>query len=147
MTNRESLLASIDTFAYLTLSALADDAEESGDSVRAMGYRWLAEKRKWPILHADGDYYAWYRPPVGDEHHDEGDGCVLPLAVCKTLPWWGKKFEDYDRSTLTPSAAIVAGALAIGQWLACLAQEQRRLAIPGHAMRRDDAGAIVGDAR
>lgn len=62
MLNQEELLL---RFAFAAqheaLTLLADEAEERGDQERAVGYRWLAQNKKWPgCRRRFGDEHWWY---------------------------------------------------------------------------------------
>ncbi len=46
---RRDLLEQLNSGQWLLLQVLADLEEEQGDAVRAGGWRWLAEQRRWPL--------------------------------------------------------------------------------------------------
>lgn len=88
------------------------------------------------------------------------DGSVVVLAqdctcVDHTGPHWlhmDALMRRRNREALERAVKTVESGTCDAQWIDThlshfTFMEQRRLAIPGHAMRRDDAGAIVGDAR
>lgn len=53
----EALNGALDSEPWLTLMALADLHEERGEQALALGYRWLAKRRKRPIFGYSRRYY------------------------------------------------------------------------------------------
>lgn len=68
MNLRERLLDQLRECRWQAMRELADEAEERGDEVMALGWRWLANNKKWPYVQIDEDaeddvwigIYAWY---------------------------------------------------------------------------------------
>jgi len=71
MTDRERLLREMNEAQVATLLAMADLEEEDGQSYRARGWRWLAERRRWPL--EVGSRWEWWR-----EKEDRPYACSLP---------------------------------------------------------------------
>lgn len=79
---RDSLLADLDACRWLTLRALADEAEERGDHALATGWRWLADNRYWPAgTGYESGPYCWTKAGRND-NRDEG---VLRQIVFSNL--------------------------------------------------------------
>jgi hypothetical protein len=55
----ERLLAGLESCRWDHMRVLADAAEEQGNEALALGWRWLADNRKWP------DEYGWSGGTVG----------------------------------------------------------------------------------
>lgn len=121
MLAREALQRNVDTFRRDILSALADEAEESGEADLAAGYRWLRDKCRWLIrTRADGGAagygevcWAWYTesPRNWGEH-----------SYCDQLPhegdWTQCSVFDHRRGRpgafRSESAALEAAARHYG---------------------------------
>jgi hypothetical protein len=106
MSDEDTLLAGLEECRWQHLRLLADEAEERGDVVMALGWRWLAEHRKWPggLVYQVGasatTRWCWYDP---DGRRND---CEDHLPI---------RFGPNDYGTLR--AAFLAGARAMGEWL------------------------------
>lgn len=92
-----------------TMLLLADAAEEGGDEELALGWRWLAENGRWPIVSCNAKPFIWCgdsRPfsTFGKEYHN---AWALPDEVLGTT-------KDFER---LPDALLWA-ARAVGKALA-----------------------------
>lgn len=80
MDPRKDLLQQLNDGQALLLRALADLEEEQGEAKRAAGWRWLADRARWPV---------WVQR---DEYDDAGG--QLPGA----WEWWGDSQALYSCS-------------------------------------------------
>lgn len=113
MTDREKLLAALDSVRWQLLRELADEARDRGDDATADGWLWLAESRKSPawIFHGVGDLRPdWYVGGDGSPHWLPSDAYgLIPGATAprrERLPW--------QQSEAT---AFEADGVAVGAWL------------------------------
>ena len=108
-TTAEKLLADCGQAQFLSLSRLADEAQERDEQVWADGWRWLAEQRRWPVLTADPRYGAprweWWgvRP-------DRSYSCSLARLL----------LDHVRRAAKTPKG-MTCGFPTAGEALACAA--------------------------
>lgn len=84
VTASEILLIAAETCQRDMLLALADEAEEGGDLVLALGYRWLARHGKWPIERRGADGVCWYWACSAQEGFS--DSHELPQSVWARYP-------------------------------------------------------------
>jgi hypothetical protein len=61
MVTADRLLEELEGCRWFVMRQLADEAEERGDAELAAGWRWLAQRRKWPAANAlnSPDPYLW----------------------------------------------------------------------------------------
>lgn len=94
---RTHLLELLDEDRSEILSLLADDALDRGRDGEAMGFRWLANRLKWPTKTAKG--WRWQQGPSSHE---------LPLGLYLACPG---PFQTQGKAILA-----VVNAIATGQW-------------------------------
>jgi hypothetical protein len=109
----------IDEFRKTQLLMLADLHEERGEAAAAIGYRWLAERGRWPDT-------GWARPREGirmrwvwspTNYINTGWWCAVPntLPGIDLISW--KARLDYTKKYETQSAALLAAARKIGNYI------------------------------
>src|SRR5262245_31355102 len=109
MTTERCLLANLEDCQWQALRMLADAAEERGDAERAVGYRWLAEKHRWPTMMWLGtglEIYYW-RGWRGND----GEPAYLPTEMVSRVNYG----DQFGRKSL--AALMKATAQVAGRWL------------------------------
>lgn len=104
----------LDNDTRLTTLSLADRCEELGLARLAAGYRWLAERGKFPQLSGIG-LWRW-GPDDGDNWRDyERGSSLLPRKAYEHLKdSWGIRPNGWNHAA---SAAMREAAEAVGLWL------------------------------
>ncbi len=72
----------LENYRWFILQQLADDAEERGETVEAKGWRYLAERQRWPIVYA-GPSYGWKFRDLDDFNRAQG---YLPKSLKGIVP-------------------------------------------------------------
>lgn len=116
MTEYERLLDDANSCHSYALTRLADCCAEMGDDVRANGYRWLRDNERWPYRSgASGGRYVWCDGgPTGREWNGSNAVPSLAWRALKEKLTIGCQPGEFT----SESAAIDAGAKAVGEWLA-----------------------------
>jgi hypothetical protein len=100
-TQRIRLLQQLCDCRWQAMLELADEAEERGDAVTASGWRWLAERRRWPRYSAK--HYRWTM--VG--RYDRED--FIPAILLRNL---------YPKRSVSLSRLLEGTAEEVGKLLA-----------------------------
>lgn len=109
MTLRNRLLQELDDCRWFAMRQLADECEERGEVDEALGWRWLAENRRWP--YPDRKNYRFLGYPEknpGYRSRPKGDPSRLPDSVIAKM----KK-----RSHASEAWLLALAAKAVGGWL------------------------------
>ncbi len=103
----QALLADLDEGPFLTLRAMADHAEGSGDDVLSRGLRWLAENRRSPTKRRAE--WMWWLDDTGERSKIEADD--LPQDI---MPGGDSAIGLRGK---TSSEAYLNAGRAVGEWL------------------------------
>ena len=120
MTTYENLLRAAGTCQRDALLMLADCCEEEGRAETAAGYRWLAEKKRWPRYDESTDQWKLYASSEADRAGVPYDPEDLPFESLRD----GDGVERWFRYQ-KPEEALEAGAKAVGAWLRKEAGKER----------------------
>lgn len=111
MTTHEQLRQDLDEGVFVTLRAMADDAEERGDPFMASGYRWLAETRREPWWDHKQDCYYWQK----DWKPDRFLGATVYRSPRNRLPT--SAWESARGGYSSRGRAYVQAAFGVASWL------------------------------
>ncbi len=120
-----------DTCHEYVLLRLADAHEEAGNATLADGYRWLAEKQRWPARR--GDRWFW-RGPQRRPHEAEGPdvesatyshGLPPPVLSAIKRRKMGLVIGRQPDEFLSAAEALAVGARFLGKWLADLERKEQ----------------------
>lgn len=109
MTLRNRLLQELDDCRWFAMRQLADECEERGDVDEALGWRWLADNKRWPkpdrknyrLLGYDPKCPVYGNRPRQDPHR-------LPDAALSRMKKKSHKLEAH---------LLALAAKAVGDWL------------------------------
>ncbi len=106
---RIRLLYELNNCLWNAMLLLADDCMERRDLVREKGWRWLAEKQRYPAVSCRG--MGWWQ--FGTEGQKQNE---LPKSACS--------FVSSCRSEMTIAYFLEETALGIGNWLESMEKEK-----------------------
>ncbi len=110
MTTEDKLFDELENARWFAMNQLADLAEEQGHTEMALGYRWLAGKRKYPKQKRVGgnveSHWRWARG--GTNTDGEHFLCYTVWAMCR-------RKTSKSPKILVKSAAQAAGGILIRQ--------------------------------
>lgn len=114
MDDRARLLTDLNSCQAAILSALADEAEERGDPIKASGWRYLAERGCWPIQ--VNDHWEWWidRP-------ERRFSCALPEPLIRQVRLVNRTGRGDTCRFPSASQALGCAALCAGMILKKLA--------------------------
>jgi hypothetical protein len=121
-THYTRLLAGLENSRWDYMLVLADWAEEEGNTTLARGWRWLADKHRWPGQTTRTEdrrtipYHYWQPSPRFDE--DTHFECVLPGPIIRLMRR-RKQITYYERRVMCESRRVLfeLTAQVVGRWL------------------------------
>jgi hypothetical protein len=123
-TDYDGLLAGLDACRWDQMRVLADAYDERGDTATAAGWRWLADKGRWPVETAfNGQAGCWTMSDgwaAADAMFDHPSAWEERSPACRYLPpsvVQGMK-SLFSRSDARTTVWLTLAALAVGEWLA-----------------------------
>lgn len=107
---KDALLEELVNARWEIMKALADAAEEDGEQEMALGWRWMAENKKWPasgdlIDHVDYGFYIVGRP---QDAHSPPD--TIPADTISTT-------RTYWPVSNSLKECLTRVAFCIGKWI------------------------------
>lgn len=112
---QKKLLGELEEYRWHLMRLLADEAEENGQEEESLGWRYMADKRRYPVndLNSYGWTFAWTHIP---------DDLVRSLTwrhflPKKCQPFFPNRIRERREAQLHEQNHLLMSARAIGKWL------------------------------